>query len=284
MDFKITSDLALMQAATIEANFDEMERFLEEEIAPYKSEVVAESSLSSAKAAVAKLRKAKEAIDESRKATKSAVLAPYTAFEEKCKKLTAIIDEGIYNLDKQVKEHIVRQKERKLSLLKEYFDQNSEDVSHYLSWEKIYDVRWGNATYSEKDAQSEIYNKITETRLALNAIRGLNSQFEAELLEHYRNTLDLAGTISKNAALKAVKEYEDRKKAEEANRQYSIDPDVPAKNAAPQVEQAPKNEYYKLSDSEEKRVTVAFKITVTKAQLSALKNFMTENGIVPERV
>ncbi len=303
VDFQITTDLEPLRSFNIEANFAEVKDFLQNAVEPYKAEIVTESGVTIAKTNLAKLRKVREAIEQSRKAAKEAALAPYNAFAEKTSALVNILDSGIENLDRQVKDLDNRRREQKLAALKAYFEEKVGETADYLTWEDVKDERYGNVTYSESAAQLDIIKKISNCRVEISSIKGLNSEFESELLLHYTKTHNIASTLAKNTALLQVKEQEVQKKEREERRRQEEQlqkkaeeeraktlntPDFPPfqtefEMVSPTAPQQPKAEKQTAPDLQERTYTLTFKVTVTETQLGLLRDFLKKNGIKPER-
>ena len=103
MEFEVKTDLALMQPQKIESNVAEVKSWLQSALSPYKSMIVSEDAIKSAKEDRAKLNKLKTAIDEKRKTTKKMWVSPYVQWESEVNELLSICDEAIKNLDTQIK-------------------------------------------------------------------------------------------------------------------------------------------------------------------------------------
>lgn len=83
------------------SNLEELRKWLIPKLEFYKSLVVTEDDIKSAKAEKASLNKLKKAIDDKRKEIKKAYLEPYQIIEEECRKLLEMIDEPIKAIDSQ---------------------------------------------------------------------------------------------------------------------------------------------------------------------------------------
>ena len=304
-----TNALEIVRNTQISANFEEVEAQLKEMIAPYRTMVVTADGISDAKADRARIRKVSTTIDDYRKTVKNVYSAPLKAFEERCKSLTAICAEGSDNLDKQIKGFEERQKAEKIAGLREYFDQNSESVRDYLTFGQIFNKRWENATFAVEDAIGEILTAIANCKDGIDAIRGLNSPFEAELLSNYAKTHDLAACMKKHSELTEIKrrEEERRRAAEEARKQAEIEAEARRKAqaeaearlkaekeaemakfiaSAPKIEQEkePEPEQEEIQKPQETVYTLTFRVEATKSQLNGLKAACDSLGITIKRV
>lgn len=217
LNFKVDSNaLQVIQNTKLDANFSEMETALKEFVAPYESLIVTEDAVSMAKSDRAKLRSIANNIDSYRKSVKSIYTTPLKEFEEKCKKLTGIIDNGVSNLDKQVKEYELKRREEKLFLLRDYFDNAQKSMKHpeYISWEFVYNEKWGNVTYAVETAHKDIDNACLSVDRDVDQIISLSSDFQVALLDNYQKTHDVFGTFQMQERLAAQKLREEQRQRE----------------------------------------------------------------------
>ena len=258
ISFEVNQDaLALVKNAVIEANFAECEAALTEVMEPYKTMVVTEDGIAAAKNDRASIRKVAGRIDEMRKTVKKAYSEPLKAFEDKCKALVAICDEGSANLDGQIKEFEERERAEKIDCLHQfYLDNTDEDERAFCPWEYISKKEWGNKTYSIDAAEEDILDAVSKMRSDLNAVREYGEGDTPYLLDVYRETHDIGTVIRKASEIKALREQEASRKSEE-------DANLTILGA----------------EDDEPRVTVVFKVECTKTQLAALGQYMKKNGI-----
>ncbi|MCF0174071.1 MAG: DUF1351 domain-containing protein, partial [Bacteroidales bacterium] len=167
--------LALIGDAEIEANFEAVQNWLEQEMEPYSVMVVTEDGIAGAKATRAKVRKLAAAIDEQRKAVKKAWLAPYEEFEQKCKKLLEPCNAADANIGNQIKAFDELKRQEKTDRLEAFFNENSVGITDFLSFKDVFNPKWANATYAEANAQAEVLTLCEKTREDIIAIRELNS-------------------------------------------------------------------------------------------------------------
>ena len=267
-EFRITSDLSALRGQVIEANFAEVREWLDTNLAPYREMAVTPDTMSTAKQYRANIRKVRDRIDESRKEAKNAALAAYSAFEAKCKELTGLCDDAANAIDSQVKELEEAEKQEKIAILRNgYLELADDEIESYCPWGIINNPKWANKGYSVATALEEIRNAIQNTRDDLATIRGMGGDDTPYLLDIYRQTRNISAVVRKASELKTMRQREEIRAKEEAERM-----DRAAKAAkAPVIEaEAP---------AQEDLVTVSFKVTCTKSQLTALGNYMKQNGI-----
>ena len=269
--------LAIIRDLSIEANFDECKAALTEKMEPYKALVVTEDGIAEAKADRAKIRKVASQIDEMRKSVKRAYSEPLTIFEARCKELMAICDEGSGNLDGQIKAFEERERAEKVETLHAYFTETiPADVVDFLTWERVFDARWGNKTFSEDEAKAAITEAINRCWHDIIAIRGFGSADVAVLLDYYKQTHDLSATLTKKREIDAMRAAEAARAAaasEKAETAKGTEPE--AKPQSNTVEKASIPAAPVSSDV----FAVEFRVIATREQLAALKEFLVRNGI-----
>lgn len=286
IQFEVVTDLTVLNPQHIETNFEAVDAYLTEAMAPYTQLVVTEDSIGDAKKTLAQLRKLKDGINSQKIAVKREWMKPYTEYEDKAKQLMSRVEAGISNIDGQVKDYDSRRKEQKIQALKNYFDQETSRyrVEEYLDWNLIRNPKWANASFSVEDAENEISGIITDTAKDIDYITGMGSLFEAAMLEEYRKCRDLRTVLALELRLKARQEAEERKKAEKVaetfqEAQDESDGDVVNMEPVP----TPTAQFIRPIEEDEppkpKLYDLAFAVKVTMQQAHALKAFFAEQGI-----
>ena len=214
-EFKITSDLAAVRDQEISANFEEVRAWLVRELEPYRSLIVSEDAIPAAKGYRANIRKVKDRIEQYRKEAKSAALAPYNAFEARCKELTGLCDEAAGSIDGQIKSFEQREREEKIAALQAVYEREAdEETASYCPWERVFNERWGNKGYAFDAASAEIAAKLDKVRGDLSVIREVGGEDTAYLLDVYRRTMDISAVVRKGSELKTLRELEAARKRE----------------------------------------------------------------------
>lgn len=193
---------------TIEINFDELEKSLDQKLSQYKGALITEESKVIAKKEVAELRKLKAEINEAKKGVKAEWMKPYDQFEAGMKRLMAKVDEPINLIDQQVKELEEQRKAKKKEDINELYLKLTErdpSVREYAPIEKIYNEKWENASVTMKSVTDDLTILIEKTSMELQVISSMESEVKAEALTIYRNTRDMA------KAVVHINEYERRK-------------------------------------------------------------------------
>lgn len=285
VNFEVAQEaLAVVRNTEITANFDEVKAALTEMVAPYTKVIVTEDGIADAKKDRARIRKVADRIDEMRKTVKKAYTEPLTAFEAKCKELTAICAEGSSNLDAQVKAFEKREADEKLTKLREEYESyGQQETREYCPWERIVNPKWGNKGFAFEAAVGEIHYALDETADNLLSIRTMGGEDTAYLLDYYKDCRDIGRVMRKAGELKEAREREERRRVEEEARRARMEEArrIAEQAAAKAVEQREEAEEPFETDEKlrEELVTVSFRVTCTKVQLAALGAFMKENGI-----
>lgn len=314
VEFRITSDLQEIRKQAITTNYADVKAWVDGVAEQYRSIVVTEDGVQSAKQDRANLRKLQANIDQVRKECRAAALAVSAETEANCKELVATLETAVQNLDTQAKAFETQRKEEKKNRLSTYFDQAVCDMAEWLTFDDCFNPKWLNATYAESAAWMDIDAAIDRCRADLNAIRALHSEFETTLLDEYTRTRNISAVLVKNETLcrmKAVEEERKRKETEAAAKYAALleESKRVADETMRQAEQKasetgksvtetlgelsrPVNDLvdedgYELPLAQEEEIyTVDFRVHGTAAQLNGLKAYMKEHDIrfgrVPE--
>jgi hypothetical protein len=217
------------QLGKISFNFDEIKDNLSNMMELYKDAQFTEETSAEAKKEVAALRKIKKALSDRRIEVKKEYMQPYDDFEAKVKELTALIDDPIELIDKQVQVFEEKKKAEKKQKIQDTYNEIVGEMGEYLPLSKIYDAKWENASVSMKSIKDEIEQAVSSTVMAVDTIKGMNSEVVSQALELYRKDLSLANAITyinKHEQMKAeilAKEEARRKEEEERKRRAEED-------------------------------------------------------------
>ena len=220
----------------IEFNYEELKAFLTESLAKYKGRVFTDEQMPEAKQITATLNKVTKAISDQRIAIKKMYLEPYTDFELKCKELTGMCDEVKSEIKAQVDAFTEAKREQKMQLIEAFYKANVKgEIAEYVTWERVRNDRWGNATFSQAEAEEEILKARDVALGNLEIIREWNSEFEIPLLEEFKKTLDLRSVFALKRSLEEA-QAKQKAKAEPPKEQktlFDAPPAEPPKQTAP---------------------------------------------------
>ena len=194
--------------------------------------VYTDDQIANAKKDRADLNRLKKALNDERIRQEKEFLQPFNEFKAQVKELCGIIDKATASVDKQIKDFEEQQKQDKLLNIKEYFDGAfiyGEAVNKNITFNKILDPKWLNASVSMKSIQEAIDAKMEQIAKDLAVIGSLPS-YAFEARECYLDTLDLAKAVSEahrlqeQAEKRAAWEAEQQKRKEEAAAAAAVRP------------------------------------------------------------
>lgn len=259
------------QVSLIEWNHEEIKQEVSEKVEYYKTLVYTEAQIKDAKADRATLNKFVSALEEKRKEIKKQCMEPYEQFEEQVKEIIAIVNEPIALIDNQIKEFDDKKKEEKLAKIKEFY----ESTAHLpeVTFERVYDPKMLNTTYSMKQVESTILSVIESYNANLAAIRQLPEfSFEAEKI--YNDTWDI------HRAITEAKRMSDIQKEKAAYEQQKIIADDTVEEEPVTAQEV----FHEPIKEEPQRWEVIFKVQVSTAEAQKLRAFLEENDIKFEAV
>ena len=275
MEFKIITDLSVLPQV-IETNGEELKAWLSEKLTQYNALVVTPETIKAAKDDKAKLSKLRTALEERRKEVKRQCMAPYEDFERKYKELLALIDEPIGKIDTQIKALDEQEQQEKYNRVKDYFGccmSSSLDVPIDVNFDRILNPKWKNKTIKADTLEKEIWDTLCRIKAD---VEELNSYYTGSphytaIMNTYVQGYDKACALAYAAAL--VQQEERRKAAQPPARE-------PEPTPPPAYEPTPEPPVQEPSAL----ISGMFRVTGTKQQIIALRDFMRGNQITFEIV
>lgn len=283
MEFKIITDLSVLPQV-IETNGEELKAWLTEKVQSYNSIVVTPETIKAAKDDKARLTKLRTALEDRRKEVKRQCMAPYEDFERKYKELLALIDEPIGKIDTQIKALDEQEQQEKYNRVKEYFGccmASSMDVPIDVDFDRILNPKWRNKTMKADALEKEIYDTLCRI---CNEVQELNSYYAnsphyTAIMNTYMQGYDKACALAYAAALI---QQEQRKQAQKSAQQPVREPEPTPPPAYEPTPEPPVQE--PVQPQNEPRITGVFRVTGTRQQIIALRDFMRGNQITFEIV
>ena len=251
-------------------DYEEIKRLAEEDTEKYKKYIVTEDTLDSDIKKRAELREIAKEIDTRRKEIEKDISIPIKKFKEDCDYLKKLYEDSADLIDTQVKAFEEKQKNEKKAKCEEIYNQVIGEFKEQLPFEKIFNPKWLNKTTKESEIQKEIEAKVNNTRVALETIKSLKSEFELELVNTYFETMDINQAITKNNQLLEQKE----KLQEVAKRQEEIKEEKIEKMLTEEVKE----------EEIDPIKTYTLKITAPLSKQVALRKFLEINGMKFEKV
>ena len=276
MEVRLTPSIEQVIPPQISFNFEEIKAELSGKLQVYRNMVVTEDGIKEAKADRANLNKFKTALSDSRKSVKRQWNQPLSDFEDKMKELEQMVDAPIGAIDRQIKAFDEIKKQEKRQTIEEFFAENIGDLEEVLPIAKIWNERWLNVTYSMKEIEKEILEKIRKAHSDIGIIMAMQLPCTDRMISAYLKTLDMS------AAIEEKHRYEEAQKAKAQLEKQQAEPEV-VKPEPVTVEQERVAEEPKVSEQQELRV-LDFRVWVTPEQMKALKTFLIQNHIRYGRV
>ena len=217
-------DLVITQkTGEIKYDFESARQAINSRLEEYRGAIFTEESKAIAKKEVATLRKEKSEFSDRVRVAKKEYMKPFEEFEMQAKELIALYDEPITLINEQIKGFEEKRKSEKRQLIKDIYQEIVTDIQDIIPLSVIYNPKWENATYKEKDIRADITEDFISARQAVETIKSMNSPDEAEAINMYCNTQNIADAINfinERARVRedATRREQERKRREEEER------------------------------------------------------------------
>lgn len=182
--------------AKITCNFKQVEKAIQDKLAEYEGIVFIEDSKASAKKEVASLRAEKKSLQDNMRDAKTQYMKPWENFEAQAKKLIELYDKPIDLINGQIQAFEKKRIAEKKQLIQKIYECVPEDLQVYISLESIYNPKWENATYKEKDIKADIAEFVHKTENDLSTITSMQSEAVEKVLNIYKDSLSLTDAIT----------------------------------------------------------------------------------------
>lgn len=266
----------------IENNGEEVKAWLSEVMQKYDGLVVTPESIKSAKEDKAKLNKLRTALEDRRKEVKRDYLAPYMAFEEKYKELLALIDKPIASIDTQIKALDEQEQQEKFTKIGQYFQEITKDLGFSLVLDKIIDQKWRNKTNPIEKICNALFERVEGIRADYAELQEYysDSPHYTAIMNTYMQSYDKACALAYAAAL--IQQEQRRQEAQRAAQQPVREPEPTPPPVYDPTPEPPVQQPVQAQN--EPRITGVFRVTGTRQQIIALRDFMRGNQITFEIV
>lgn len=210
----------------------------------YEGMTYTDEQIKIAKSDRATLNAMKKAISDRRIQVKKAVIEPYTKFEAEVAEVVALIDKPIAMIDSQIKEYDERVKNEKKHALKEYFEEIAADLEGVLTFDRVFDQRYLNATVSLNKAKTDIKDKVERVNTDLNTLNSLDAEYRMFARDVYVRTFDMSKAMAGISRLQELKKQEEERirKEEEARAAREAAEAKAAESVPKPAESVPKTE------------------------------------------
>ena len=262
------------QLAPIDWNYEQAKAAMMELVEPYKSVIVTEDAVSVAKSDLARLRKYQKAINDRKIEIKKEYEAPYKAFEAQVKDVLSVIDTGISNIDRQVKDFDERRKELKRQDIAAYWQTVIGNIPVKL--DSVLNPKWLNASVKLEQVKTEIDAFIKKINVDIETVKMMNSPFETELMHTLFSTLDISAVLRHKQALESLS----KQKEVEAEREHAEpEKSVPAPPCEATEETIAGETKQDSIDTPTPLEVIDIRNRCTPEQKHAFRKFLVDNGI-----
>lgn len=277
MEFIMSTDLTTALPKEIGFNFEELKAELAEKLDYYNNLVVTEDTIKEGKAEKAKLNKLREAVEAKRKEIKKECMAPYTDFEAKVKELVAMIDAPVAAIDGQLKVFEEQRREEKRKAIETVYDEIVPDeIKAMMPLDRIFDQRWLNTTFKIEAVGEAIGNMADKIDDDLTVLDTIEPEFSTAVRAKYMETLDIGAALRHKKALQDAAEAAKKREASMAAANANAACWAPAEPAITTPEPNPIVETPRV---QEKLYLLRLEFHLTQPQATALKQFLSSNGI-----
>lgn len=190
--------------SVIQANFDALEERVRAVVADYEGAVydlASADAVREAKRDRSYLNGLKKEIEERRKAVKREYSKPLDAFEKRCKRITAIIDESSDAIKAQLDEAEQARKDALYSRLQQHYEEFAGLLVPVVPYERLHEDQWLNKTFGEIKAQQALEAKVSDVARDWETLKA-----QQETMPHYADAeREFFRTLDLGAALNAAR-------------------------------------------------------------------------------
>ena len=264
--FEVDDGFTKTLPQAIVANFDEVKRFITEQTENDRMAVVTEESIDDFKKRKSLLNKQRDAINAQKIEIHKLWDDPYKKFEDKCRELLAVFDAAIANIDGQLKNFELIEKEKKRGELIAYWAEITEDIPGYRTYAQIENPKWLNRSTKLAVCKSEMDGIAENVRRDIEMIRALKSPIESVLFVRYKEGAEIREIITFNEAAKNA--------GAEIKTETAVKAEAKAANTASGANPLDAGDV----------ITINMAVTGTAFQFAMLRGFLKENGIKFEKI
>lgn len=189
----------------IKANLEDIRQYVHNITVRYHNVQYSDEDMKTAKADRADLRHLKEDIESKRREVKKAWNAPYTAFENEIKAITALIDEPVALIDGQIKDYEARKKEERKNGLRALFNKWNT-LGALINFDDVLQEEWLKLSVKESKVHGELLGKLEQISKDIAALEAsIEPEYRTECLAAYCKTFNLADAMARQMYLKTEK-------------------------------------------------------------------------------
>ena len=277
------SDLQLkttkFELGVIETNLTELEKIVDESLEKYRGLVVTEDAIGEAKKTRSDLNALKKTANDWRIRKEKEFNEPFAQVKAQVKRICDNIDNVNGEIDKQIKTFEEAQKEEKRASIEAWWSENGKRT---VPLEKVWDERYLNKTFTDKQWQQDLRIKCQKITNDLSNITQMGSPEKVDfLITNYMQTLDVSASLAawerQEEAKRRAEEEKARMEAERLAREERARQQAETKPQSTPEPEAPKPE---TDDPNDYLYSPTFKmIDLTFTQAMDLTNYMKSHGL-----
>ena len=241
------------------ANYSAVIAAVKERLAVYEGMLIPEEAVPQTKQDIAELRRIAKTASDLRISVKKEHEAKIAETINQLKEITDLYNEAANKLDAQVKEFEQKAQQEKEAQIRSYWEERIGKLKEFLSIDVVWNPKWLNKGYSMTNVMLDIDNAIETATKGVRTILGMKTPHQQTLLRTFFTTLDMQKVMEEKLALDEQTE----------------------KMSAP-TESVPDVEPLKQDNAvtdDFKVYTLVFKVSGTKSQILALREFLIANNI-----
>jgi len=285
------------EAGVIKCDFDSAKKYLDSQLDIYRGMVFTEDSKKDAKNTVAELRKQKKAFSDRVKEVKAEYMKPFDEFQKQANELIGMYDEPVDFINGQVEafeqKRITEKKQRIADIYQEFIG----DMAEKLPLNAIYNIKWENATFTEKQIKDEINEIKASVKTGIETIKAMQSDIEERVIDSFLVDRDIKKAImaitahEKNKAEILAREQERLRREEEerirreerekieAERRHQEELRLAEEKAKAEAEHEAIEAFIPVEVSGDHETVYEYHITLTEDAKEKLELFMNSVGI-----
>ena len=256
------------------SNYEPLKAMALEQVSAYKSLIVEEDGIASAKTDCAKLRKAAKNASDLRISIKKEHEAKISKTLEQLKELTDIFNDAASSIDNQVKEFDEKRKDEKRSAIENIYWDNIKDMGKFLPLQAVWNEKWLNKGYALDTITKEIKAQVAAVEDGIKTIQLLGTKYESQMISAFLEAYNMNDALKKKAELEQIDaEMERIRKAQEEEQQNEE-----------QVREQEEPQKQEEVPQEEPRYRLAFEVFGNHEQLTALVDYLRGSGLDYKRL
>ena len=196
------------KAGALSCDIEGIRSQIEAYVKQYEGVVFTEETKADAKKTVAEIRKSRTAFEKVIKEAKEKYMIPWMELMAQLNEMFPLYDKAIAQINEQITAFEESRKEEKEARIKEIFGEMvfEDDILAFLPLSRVYNEKWLNATYTEKQIKDDIMTAKMNVKTSVQSIKAMQSDVEDKALEVFKETLNLP------EALKVITDYEANKR------------------------------------------------------------------------